>query len=240
MYKKNVGLIGTGKWGKILEEKLKKNSNLIFSANSKFNYLKKIKKVNWVFVATPDKTHYKIVKKLLFLRKNVFCEKPLTLNYKKSKFLFDLAKKQKVYLYVDDIQMYHHKKINFLKKNLIIRKKLGQGKAIDLLYRFAYHDFYYLSRFIKNKKIKSINIKDKKFDLKFDIIFNTNDVCKFDYSLRSKIKIHKINNINLITKKDLLTKMIKKVLNYNVDFNKNMEISLLSNKLIDKVFDRIK
>ena len=70
-------IVGTGS-----HKELIKNSNLIFSANSKSNYKKKINELEWVFVATPDKTHFKIVKNLLKLKKNVFCEKPLSLNFK--------------------------------------------------------------------------------------------------------------------------------------------------------------
>ena len=41
MSRPKVGLIGIGKWGNILKEKLKRHSNLIFAANSKTNYKKK-------------------------------------------------------------------------------------------------------------------------------------------------------------------------------------------------------
>ena len=62
-----------------------------------------------------------------------------------------------------------------------------------------------------------------------------NNTLKFDYSLNSLKKIHKINNHNFVTKKDLLTLMIKKVLNEKVNYKKNKEISLFSNKVIDKI-----
>lgn len=235
MFRPKVGLIGTGKWGSILKEKLIKNSNLVFFANSKSNYKKKIKEVEWIFIATPDKTHFKIVKNFLNLKKNVFCEKPLSLNYKSSKYLFDLAKKKGVKLYVDDIQTFFKKKIKFKKDNIIIRKKLGKGSPKNLLYRFAYHDFYFLENKIKTKRIKLIEILDTNRDLKFNITFKDNSVFRFFYSLNSQDKIHKINNTNFITKKDLLTIMIKKVLKKNVNFKNNMKISLFSNKMIDKI-----
>ena len=235
----NVGLIGIGKWGSILKKKLKKNSNLVFAVGRKKKYLNKLDKIDWVFIATPDNSHYKIVKKLLILKKNVFCEKPLTLNYKKSKQLFDVAKKNKVKLYVDDIQTYYNKKIKLQKNNYITRKKKGHGIPKNLLYRFAYHDFYYLYNYIKKKKIKLIKIKDKKFDLKFELRFNDNQLFIFDYSLRSEIKIHRINRSSFITKQDVLAKMIRKILYGNVDFGANMRRSLYANKLIDKINKKI-
>ena len=111
MLRKNVGLIGIGNWGKILKDKLSANSNLIFFANSKTKYEKKLKSIDWIFVATPDKTHFKLVKKFLLKKINVFCEKPLTLKSKQSIELFKIAKKNKVKLYVDDIQIFLKKKI---------------------------------------------------------------------------------------------------------------------------------
>ena len=100
----NVGLIGYGKWGKILYDKLVQISNVKFICKSKDNYFTKLKDVDWIVVATPDNTHYDIVKNCLWKGKNVFCEKPLTLNYEQSKKLYEFARMGKVKLYVDDIQ----------------------------------------------------------------------------------------------------------------------------------------
>ena len=60
----NVGLIGKGKWGLKLKSKLIENSNLKFVCGKKTNYSKLIREnnINWVFVATPNNTHYNIVK----------------------------------------------------------------------------------------------------------------------------------------------------------------------------------
>ena len=65
MPSKLTGLIGNGKWGKILKKKIKIHSKLTFIANSKSKYLKKLNKVKWIFIATPDATHYKIVNKCI-------------------------------------------------------------------------------------------------------------------------------------------------------------------------------
>ena len=135
----NVGLIGIGKWGSILKQKLK-NSNLVFAVGRK-KYLDKLDKIDWAFIATPDNSHYKIVKKLLILKKNVFCEKPLTLNYKKSKHLFDVAKKNKVKLYVDDVQTYYNKKIKLKKNNYIDSK--NRDKQIYIIGFWEHHDLFF-------------------------------------------------------------------------------------------------
>ena len=112
---------------------------------------------------------------------------------------------------------------------------MGKGNPKNLLYRFAYHDFYFLADELKKRKIKSIKVFDVLNNLRFHIKCLDNTLFKFDYSLNSLKKIHKINNHNFVTKKDLLTLMIKKVLNEKVNFKKNKEISLFSNKVIDKI-----
>lgn len=235
MHKPKAGLIGNGKWGSIIRQKLEKNSKLLFTANSKTLYLQKLKFIDWVFIATPDQTHFSLVKKMIKKKKNIFCEKPLTLNYKKSKFLFSLASKNKVKLYVDNIQSFHTKKIKLSKNNYITRQKKGSGNSKYLLYRFAYHDFYYLYDYLKNKKLKSIKIEDKKKNLKFKLTYNDLSVFNFYYSLNSNKKIHMINQKSFLTKKDLLSIMIKAVMNNKVNFVKNQKQSLFANQLIDKI-----
>ena len=81
----NIGLIGYGYWGKIIHKKLSKLCDVKFVCTSKDDYMQELENVDWVFVATPDNTHYKIVEDCLTFGKNVFCEKPLTPTYKKSK-----------------------------------------------------------------------------------------------------------------------------------------------------------
>ena len=58
----NVGLIGKGRWGSKLKSKLIKKSNLKFICGKETNYSKLIKQnnINWVFIATPNKTHYQM------------------------------------------------------------------------------------------------------------------------------------------------------------------------------------
>ena len=94
--KLNVGLIGKGKWGKIVKKKLNVLSNLKFTCGKKKNYLKLIKSSNikWVFIITPNKTHYKLVKMCLDNKVNVFCEKPLCLTIFQAKKLIMIAKKK--------------------------------------------------------------------------------------------------------------------------------------------------
>lgn len=53
MHSKSTGLIGKGKWGKIIQKKISSVSKLHFAANSKSKYLNKLDKIDWIFIATP-------------------------------------------------------------------------------------------------------------------------------------------------------------------------------------------
>ncbi len=74
--------------------------------------------------------------------------------------------------------------------------------------------------------------------MKFKIQFENKEIY-FHYNLNSQKKIHRINSTNLITKKDILSNMIKAVLSERVDFKKNMEKSLFANKIIDMIIKKI-
>lgn len=73
MRKKNVGVIGNGKWAKILLPKIAKYANIKFIANTKTGYKKfKLDNISWVFVLTNNKSHKKIVKYFLNKKKMFF------------------------------------------------------------------------------------------------------------------------------------------------------------------------
>ena len=103
MKKMQAVLIGHGYWGKILEGKIENHFDLNFIANSKMDYDDSLDGADWIFIATPCRTHYSIVRKCIERGKNVFCEKPLTLDPEKSRELFNLAEKNGVNLYVDNL-----------------------------------------------------------------------------------------------------------------------------------------
>ena len=110
-YKKFIGLIGCGYWGKNLardfnylgvlrwvsdsnndakNEVNKISKNILFSTD--YKKILKDESITSIAIATPAKTHYKLVKEAL-LAKNVFVEKPLCLKYSDGKNLLLLSKK---------------------------------------------------------------------------------------------------------------------------------------------------
>ena len=236
----NVGLIGKGKWGTILKSKLTEIANLKFVLGKNKNYLDFIRanKLSWVFIASPNNTHFELVKNCLNLRVNVFCEKPLTINYLKAKKLIKIAKQNKVKLYVSDVYSFHNKKPKkILLKNRIIRSKKSNMNDNEFFYRFMYHDISILFNFLKKYNMKSVKISRfiKKKIYKINIQFKNNKFFLFEYCLNKNIKEHYINDIDFITKNDILKKMLRTVIYGKVNIKVNNQKALFILKFIDKI-----
>lgn len=111
MKKKKILVCGKGKWGKKVISELKKVSNVTKILDSKTNHKNiNLSNIDWVFILTPNNTHYKFVNFFLTKKKNVFCEKPLCLTPKQAVFLINKARKNKCKLYISDIENYKQKK----------------------------------------------------------------------------------------------------------------------------------
>lgn len=237
MKKKNIGVIGCGKWGLKIIKELKKISNIKFIYNSENDYKNYPKNIEWVFVLTPDDKHYTIAKYFLQQKINVFCEKPLAIKIKQAENLIKLSNKNKSYLYVDDIENYKKKNIKIIKGiNYITRTKKDFGSIKSLLNRLAYHDFYLLSKSIELKNIKQIKIIEKQKSLVFKIFMNNKSIFHFNYDIGSDIKKHIINKISLNNfKNNPIKDMLMSVLYSNDSFLENNLNALKCLKLICKI-----
>jgi len=241
MIKKKVGVIGCGKWGRLIINELKKISTIKFIYNSKNNLKQFDNNIDWIFILTPNKTHYQIVSFFLKKKINVFCEKPLTLTSNKAIKLVNLAKSNGVKLYIDDIE-------NFKKKNIIlneginsiIRTKKDFGTSISLLERLAYHDLYLLRKKLIYKKIVSITGKKKIKSINFKIILQNNTTFNFYYDINSKIRKHLINKINFEKfKNNPISDMLKFVLYKKANFKKNNLDAIFCIMVIKKIIKNI-
>ncbi|MDR1234757.1 MAG: Gfo/Idh/MocA family oxidoreductase [Mycoplasmataceae bacterium] len=98
-YKNQIELIGI--FNHHLDRAIEKQKKYkIKKTYANFNELLSDKQsYNLAYVGTNDQTHFAYVKQLLGHKINVFCEKPLALNYKDAKLLYGLAKKNKVLLF---------------------------------------------------------------------------------------------------------------------------------------------
>ena len=89
-----IAIIGIGKWGKILFRNLKKITNELIVLKKKKSIVFN-KDINWAIVSTQDHNHYKIVKKYLENKINVFCEKPIKKHKLQTKELYKISEKKK-------------------------------------------------------------------------------------------------------------------------------------------------
>ena len=121
----------------------------------------------------------------------MFCEKPLSRSLKECKELYELAKKNKVKLYVSNIELFRNFK---LKKNLkeikIFRSKKTDSSYRDLLYKLMYHDLYLIFDLVKKSKINKIIFEKKNKSIKIVIHFKKKRI-EFFYNRNLDKKIHK-------------------------------------------------
>lgn len=245
----DVGLIGMGYWGNILLEKLKKFCKVDFvcSGREPSDYIDNISKVRWVFIATPNHTHYEIVKNCLSNTVNVFCEKPLTYNFRRSEELYKLSQQRDRKLYVDDVFWFrdeskrissyiHNFKIDSIR---FINKKYGSFKD-NIFNNLVYHDLcilYYLFGHLnyKNLKFSKNEFNHKEFEFSLE-----NVRLWFLYDRLSKERDKKIfidessfdyNNPT----NDALEDMLHNVLSYNVDFERNKLMCLSVDNVLEEL-----
>jgi hypothetical protein len=240
---KDICLVGYGRWGKILLPKLNDicKGKVHVIRGRDIQSIKRLPDCSWFFVATPDHTHYEIVKHCLLNGKNVFCEKPLTLSLEKSKELFEISSKMGTRLYVSDVENYGKNDIKINKKNYFYRTKQQKIlNPIDVLEMLFYHDAYMIKDYIERGEVKNISIKKlDKSNVKFKIIFENTQV-DFEYVFEQKETQHKLNNTDIDRTTDKLSIMIRDVLKNNVDYQKNKNSALFANKIIDLVKEEIK
>ena len=91
-----VAIIGKGVFGGKIENCIKDKVQFVEPNDA-----------DWIIIATPNDLHYEHAEYWLSKRKNVFCEKPLTLTQSSAKGLFSLADFFGVKLYVDDVLYWH-------------------------------------------------------------------------------------------------------------------------------------
>ncbi len=65
--KRKVGIVGFGNWGKKIVPIINQECEIKFISNTKIPYKSFKNKVDWIFILSNNKTHYKIVK--YFLKK---------------------------------------------------------------------------------------------------------------------------------------------------------------------------
>ena len=230
MKKYNIAIIGLGYWGTIVTNTIvsmglfkkifihdsdtskiqilkKKFGNKVISIN--YDEIKKNKEINNIFLATPPKINFNILKSLIKEKKNILVEKPGMTNLKLFDLLENELKTNKVKLSFGYIYLYNNY-IRYIKK-IIKSKKLGKIRYINFqrqnfgpirnkvsaTYDLATHDISILS-FLLNSKIKlkkSVNhdiLGKNNFDISFLNLESNGTKIDINVSWLNPEKIRKI------------------------------------------------
>lgn len=234
----NLALIGKGKWGSIIEQNLKKYYTVKTYTSRDDLKKKNFQEFEFIIISTPNKTHYQLVKFFLNKRKNVFCEKPLCLEYNKAKKLINLSKKNKVKLFINDIEIYKKRKLKLNKLNFIQRGKKKSYSTKEVLYAWMYHDIYLLEKWISKKSFKFFLIKNTPLQKKI-LIKSAKRNFFFSYNLDKKIT-HQINKVKYSTKKNFIPKMFSEVFSGKVSMSKNQKRALKCIQILNIIENKIK
>jgi len=204
-----VALFGFGYWGKKIYSILdKKNIEvLVVDKNPIIGEIRQANKqeiledesVSHCFIITPEETHFYLAKECLLSKKNVFVEKPLSLKSQQARELTKIAKKNNLYLAVDQVFLYDvsvayiKKLIEELSGSLIkeVHSKrwsvLHTSKNINVIQDLMPHDLYIydylkvLDCSILNKNDINKSINKEIFSKERSVFSFENDDLKFSF-----------------------------------------------------------
>jgi hypothetical protein len=192
----NTVLIGKGYWGNIVKNKLEKFTNLISILDSKSNIDDVIdnNSLDFVFICSSTNSHYELVKKIINKKINIFCEKPFTGDFFKSKELFKLAKDNNIKLYVDNIFL-DRKEYLKIDKNIINKSNNIYFKWLkedlnlkeDLINSLLYHDIYILFSLSINFEWEIEYFFMDEYILDLNLVYLDKKV-KFHYNRNSRVR----------------------------------------------------
>ena len=133
-----VAIIGKGKFGSKIENCI----NAYMVSTDKVEFVEP-DNADWIIIATPNDLHHEQVEYWLSQKKNVFCEKPLTLTKRSAEALFSLADFFGVKLYVDDV-FYWNDTLDFVDYKGHVEFKWYKNGSFNanIIDNLAYHHFY--------------------------------------------------------------------------------------------------
>ena len=156
------GIIGdSGAHGRRLVKYVEQLGQIIWSCNACDNQ-SSLATVDWVLISSPNLYHYEYARDFLTAGINVFLEKPPTLSSQSLVELIDLANKNNVHFYIDEVFLFRDdiKLPSKIKSNSQISWKKTDVKAGALLDRLAYHHLYLLkNKFSSAEDLKNINVQ---------------------------------------------------------------------------------
>ena len=214
-----VHLVGHGKWGAVID-------NAINDLGVKHV---EPKDADWIIISTPNDLHYEQVSYWLAQKKNVFCEKPLTLNYKAAKELFDFADTMGVKLYVDDVFTWRDDYDIYSDVNHFVWTKPNQ-KDKNYIDRLAYHHFY---MWVLDTDFEIRDITGEPNDFKIEL--EDGRTAEFFYGDSSQV-VHFVNNEDMTNNQNNpLRTMFEFLFSNTADYKLNRKLTLNATKLSEQV-----
>ena len=184
-----IGIIGKGLFGKNIYENAKNIGEIVFFTGKQFNVSFDI---DWVVIATPAESHYKLAKYFMNRKINVFCEKPPTKSHKETSDLIVTAYNNDVKIYFDDILIYNNIYTfykNDLKKSKSLKfkwEKLGTFKD-NIFNNLTYHDLYLLVDLFGDQDLNSLSFNNNQSNKKSLSFYYGSDIkIELEYDRVSK------------------------------------------------------
>jgi len=216
-----IGIIGVGNWGKnhvtvyksLLQENIINYLKICDTDEDRVKEISEINsieyttniedilnddRINAVAITTPSSTHYELTKLALENDKDVFVEKPITLNLDDSLKLIDLAKQKQKILMVGHLFRYHpaveeiKKRIDngeFGKIQMILTFRFALGvprKDMGVILALAVHDLDLICYLLNKKEPESILVDNGKFNQN-EVIETTNISLNFENNTKGYI-----------------------------------------------------
>lgn len=235
-----IAIVGAGYWGKnlirefynlnVLDMVIEQDENLLNEIKNNYNIktssnIQDVLNKNYItgiVIATPSETHYTIAKQCLDRNKNIFIEKPFTLDYNKSLELHNLSIQKNLKIMVGHILHYNLYIIKL--KSLLKNNTIGQIKSIvtnrfsygkirsneNVLWSFAPHDISLIYSLLKNSSnqepllnIKYIDSKTHCSNISESNIFLESNNIKVNINV-SWLKPYKESSITIVGTKGIL------------------------------------
>lgn len=172
-------------------------------------YFDDIKKCDCFFITSPSSTHKNYIKKLISLKKYIFCEKPGFISLGDCKYLINLKKKEKDKIYIN-YNLLHSKLYD-----IILREKLNKfnDNLLNVTVTMS-NGIAFLDKFKNNWRFKSKNILER-------ISGNVGThYVNFFLNLFGKISKYSIDEFAIVNKKKIDTS------NIVIKFKKNSSANI--------------
>lgn len=165
---KNILLIGYGRFGKMLYEKLRVHGNVVAICKTRSDDYQPFltqDDIDLVVIATPTATHAAIAKDCLTAGKDVFVEKPLSADPAEVREIFALAEQKHKKVYVDDVFLWRE-------EYRCLQEYANADNIASLIFSFqkygtfddtilnahVYHDLYMLADLLGEREINNLEI----------------------------------------------------------------------------------